>query len=466
MIGSIWATVRGTWRRLREHILFIPAMLVLLAVILAVVTVEVDRRIDEETIRGIPWLFRAGASGARDVLTTVATAMIQLAAITFSVTIVALALRSQQFGPRLLRNFTGDRVNQGILGAFVSTFVYALLVLRAVRDVEDVDGLDAETFIPLVSVSMSIVLAVASLGLFVVFIDRIVTAIQANSIIAEVAKETHRAVDRLFPDRMGDAPDAEDEPDVEIELDDPCSVVARRTGYIQKVDGDDLLQLVTERDLVVRMEAPVGGFVIAGTPVATVSPKSRTDDEVLRHIEKLYTIGRDRTVDDDPEFGVRQIVDVAVKALSPSDNDPTTACTATEYLGAVLVDFATRAVPGRLRLDPLGKVRVVTLATNFERMTDLALDQIREHGGDDAAAVLQLLETIGRVAEAVRLGPRRAVLESHVRKVARAADRGIPDADDRRAVNRRIGEAMRRLGREERDILHHLIPLNGGAGGE
>jgi uncharacterized membrane protein len=452
-------SIRRMWQRLRTHILFIPGLLSVLGIVFAVAMVEADRRFDTETIRQVPWLFRAGASGARDVLATVATAMVQMAAITFSVTIVALAMRSQQFGPRLLRNFTGDQMNQAILGAFIGTFVYALLVLRAVRDLGDDADIDTETFVPLLAVTGAIVLALISLALFVVFIDRVVTSIQANSIIAQAAEETHGAIDRLFPEPVGDAPSREEEEVETHPLERPVEILALKTGYIQTVDADELMEAAAGADIVLRMEAPIGGFAIKGTPLATASPREHVDDEVARKIQKLYTISRDRSVTDDPEFGIRQIVDVAVKALSPSDNDPTTACTATEFLGAILIDFATRSVPSPLRRDETGSIRVIALGPTFRRMANLALNQIREHGEDDVAATLQLLETVTRVAEAVKDESRRGVLQEHVWKIARGADAGIRDPIDRKNVNDRLLLAMDRLGKGEAATLHLLLPL-------
>jgi uncharacterized membrane protein len=446
MIRSVVFRVRALWERLRGHILFVPGVIVFVMVVLAVAAVETDRRIDEETVRGIPWIFRAGASGAREVLSTIATAMIQLAAITFSVTIVALALRSQQFGPRLLRNFTGDPMNQAVLGAFIGTFLFALLVLRAVRDLDEVEGLESETFVPLISVTVGIGLATISLALFVVFIDRIVTAIQANSIIAQVANETNQAIDRLFPEPLGSGPAAEVEPeDEEMDMEGAVGIPAEKTGYVQTLDADSLMRIAREADLVLRMEAPVGGFVVKGTPLVVAAPRQRVDDRVRRKVQRLYTIGRNRSVKNDPEFGVRQIVDIAVKALSPSDNDPTTAATATEYLGALLIDFATRDIPSRRRRDDRGEVRVIATGPTFRSMTDLALDQIREHGTGDLAATRQLLITAARVGVAVRAGPRRRVLAEHVCKIARAADRGIEDPADRRSINRLLEDAVRAL---------------------
>lgn len=411
---------------------------------LAVVLVEVDRGISTETVRAIPWIFRAGASGAREVLSTIATSMVQLAAITFSVTVVALALRSQQFGPRLLRNFTGDPVNQFILGTFIGTFVYALLVLRAVRDLDNGE-LEVETFVPLVAVTVSIVLALGSLALFVVFIDRVVSSIQANSIVAATSEETRTSIHRLFPEELG-----EEAPPDEAERYEPFSggveILAEKTGYIQNVDVEGLMKRACEEDLVLRMEVPIGGFASSGSALLTAVPADRVNDELAGKVSRLFSIARDRSTLQDPEFGIRQIVDLAVKALSPSDNDPTTAVTAVEYLGSLLSDVARRTIPSPVRRDESGAVRMIALGPTFRSMTDLAFDQIRDYGAKDPAIVFALLDSIRMIAGSVRVPAQRAILREHVEKIARAADREVREPVAREAVNRRLRLAVERIG--------------------
>lgn len=452
--------LQDLWEKLRSHVLFLPGVMVLLAMMLAVLLVEIDRRLDPEELREIPWIFRGGASGGRDVLSTIATSMAQLAGITFSVTIVALALRSQQFGPRLLRNFTTDKLNQIILGTFLATFVYSLLVLRAVRDLDD-ENLDDATFIPLLAITFAIVLAVASLGAFIVFIDRVVSSIQASTIIAEAADETHAAIEDLFPEPLGEEEEEEAE-EHRPPLGEAAPVLAARTGYIQNVHSAKLMKVARAADIVLRMEAPIGGFVVKGTPLAIVAPAARLDDALHEQIQDVYLIGRSRTVNHDPEFGIQQIVDVAVKALSPSMNDPTTAVTCVEHLGALLIDFATRSVPSSLRHDDEGKLRVIATGSSFRSMTDLAFNQVREHGATDVALTLALLESIIRVAGAVRAERRREVLAKHLWKVSRGAAESIKDPIDRERVNQRLQLAMERLRREDEATLHYLLPLAAG----
>lgn len=448
--------LRAFHESIRSHILFIPGVLVLLGVAAAIVLVEADRRLETDQLREIPWVFRAGASGARQVLATIATSMAQLAGITFSVTIVALALRSQQFGPRLLRNFTKDRLNQVILGAFVATFVFALLVLRAVRDLEE-NGLPEETFVPLLAVTFSIVLALVSLGFFVIFIDRVVDSMQADTIVSEAAKETSDAIEELFPEPIGSAEDEDPEPGPDLPL-DAVRVPAAKAGYVQSIRAEHLMETAAEHRFVLYMAVPVGAFVAEGEALAVLEPGNGHSEAMIDEVRKSYRIGRNRTVVQDPEYGLRQIADIAVKALSPSQNDPNTAVTAVEYLSAVLRVLADRRIPDWRRRDEEGEVRVIALGPTFRSMMAGAFDQIREHARGDVAVSRTLLASLGRIAERLESGHRREIVRDHLRKVSRAADEDMGDPQDRRDLNRAFEAVQRRTGLDLSECLIPEIP--------
>jgi uncharacterized membrane protein len=457
MPGIFHLKIRQLIEQIRSHILFTPGVLVLAAIALAVILVEMDRRLDSEMIREIPWIFRAGASGARDVLTTIASAMAQLAGITFSVTIVALALRSQQFGPRLLRNFTRSRANQIVLGTFISTFVYALLVLRAVRDLDDSEIADA-TFIPFLAVTFAILFALISLALFIVFIDRIVGSIQVNTIVDEAASETRNSIDRLFPEPVGEEREEADDDEQLAPPEDAVHIMASKTGYIQSIDADRLMRFATEADLVVHMIAPVGGFVVRDRPIAAVSPENHLTEKLENELSHVFAIGRNRSTREDPEFGLRQIVDIAVKALSPSSNDPTTAVTAVDYLGSLIIEFARRDIPDRLRRDEQGALRVVAVGPTFRSMTDLAFNQIREHTDGDVAVTLALIQALTRISSIVKSEGRRNILEEHLAKISRASAKNMVEPLDREQINHALRHVLETLGRSEK-AASLLIPL-------
>lgn len=302
----------------------------LTAVALAVALIEADEGLPAGAFDRWPRLFGAGAEGARGLLMTIASSMITVAGVVFSMTLVALSLASSQYTSRVLRNFLSDRVTQNVLGAFVGIFAYCLVVLRTIR------GDDEGTFVPSIAVLLSLLLGFVGIGILIYFIHHISTSIQASHILAAAAGETLRSVDNLFPVGVGE------------EFADECDVggtwhpvPADRTGYVQSLDTSGLLAFASERRTVVRMNRRIGQFAIEGEPLAAILDSAPSDDD-LRRLRGLFAIGCQRTVEQDAAFGVRQIVDVALKALSPGVNDTTTAVMRIEYLTAILARLPDR----------------------------------------------------------------------------------------------------------------------------
>jgi len=247
------------WDGLRSSLWFIPSLIVLGTVVLAVALIETDSYGNRESLsEEWPRLFGAGAAGARGLLAAIASSMITVAGVTFSITIVALALASSQYTSRILRNFMRDRANQTVLGAFVGVFAYCLIVLRTIR------GGDEGVFVPAVAVFVAVLLAFVAIGFFIFFIHHVAESIQASSIIEAAAEETLRAVDRLFPAEVGEAPAERVENGDVSDLANRtwAPIPARKTGYIQRVDVNALFDVARALGAVVRMEKGIGEFII------------------------------------------------------------------------------------------------------------------------------------------------------------------------------------------------------------
>ncbi|MDQ3169892.1 MAG: DUF2254 domain-containing protein, partial [Acidobacteriota bacterium] len=305
----------ATWEALRATYWAVPSMMVVGALALSAGMVQLDRATGAQLLDRLSWVYTGGPEGARAVLSTIAASMITVAGVTFSITIVALALASQQFGPRLLRNFLRDRGNQVVLGTFVSTFVYSLMVLRTVR------GGDDSEFVPNLSVTAAVMLALFSLGVLIYFIHHVSVSIQASQIIANVASDLEEAIDRLFPERVDeDVPSVSHEPPPA----DPGaseSLRSHRSGYVQAIDGTRLMKAAAARDLVVRIEAGPGTFVREGSSLLRLWGRGAADDGADA-VRAAFVIGADRTGAQDISFFVEQLVELAVRALSPGVNDP------------------------------------------------------------------------------------------------------------------------------------------------
>jgi len=422
--------LRLLWESGRSSLWFVPTVLVLGAVVLAQGLIEIDRHIDRTNLEAQwPRLFGAGAAGSRGMLTAIASSMITVAGVAFSITIVALALASSQYTSRILRNFMRDRASQTVLGTFVGIFVYCLVALRSIR------GGDEGAFVPSLAVLFAVALAFVGIGCLIFFIHHIASSIQAESIIQSAANETIDAIDRLFPAEMGEAtgadisPGSEPPPGVQVWQ----SIPARRTGYIQGVDYDGLLGFAGAQNTVVRMERGSGDFVVEGSPLVSVAGGKPPDDETAAHLDALYTIGRQRTMAQDAGFGIRQIVDVALKALSPGINDTTTAVTCVDYLTAVLARLATRQFESPHRMDE-GELRVIARGSTFPGMLGEAFDQIRQNAAGNVTVLLSLLQALEVIAVRTQDTHRRQALLRQADLIAEVANRTIPAPQDRDGI--------------------------------
>lgn len=421
--------ILNLWQSLRASLWFVPSVMVLLAVGLAVALIEVDARIDRGYFEAWPRLFGAGAAGSRGMLAAVAGSMITVAGVVFSITLVALSLAASQYTSRVLRNFMTDRTNQTVLGVFVGIFAYCLVVLRTIR--EEGRGETTE-FVPSLAVMGGVVLAFVGIGVFIYFIHHIATLIQASHILARIATETIGRVDHLFPEGVGD--EGEHDAGVSGASAGPQRpwkpVPAARTGYIQRVDGEALLAIACERNTIVRMELPVGGFVVEGMPIASVLGGAAADAEIIDSLGAAYAISQQRTTDQDAAYGIRQIVDVALKALSPGINDTTTAVMSLDYLTAILARLSTRRVESPWRYER-GELRVVSLGATFAGLVELSLDQIRQNAAGNVAVLARLLGTV-ELLERRTLNPdRRRVLLQQARALNESVQRTVPGAHDR-----------------------------------
>lgn len=423
------------WSDLRSSFWFVPSLMVAASIGLAVALIQADSAGDNGWLAKWPRLFGAGPEGARQLLSTLSGSMMTVMSITFSMTLVALALASSQYTSRILRNFMRSRITQVTLGIFAGVFVYCLIVLRTIR------GGGGETeFVPSVAVFFAFVMALGGVGVLVYFIHHIASSIQASSIIASVAEETMAAVDRMFPDKLGHAfGEGEDEDKVLPSLKQRTwrAVPARSDGYIQNVDNDGLLRLARDRKTIVRMERGVGEFVVQDTALASIALEDPPEQETVAALNASYSINSYRTVDQDPEFGVRQIVDMALKALSPGVNDTSTAVICVDYLTAILARLAPRKFPALRRYEE-GELRVIAMAPTFENLLLEAFDQIRRNAEGNVSVMLRMLGALDAIASLTDDPRRRRALREQVQRIAELAERTIDSAHDRARVEARL----------------------------
>lgn len=419
------ATLRHWWQETRKSFWFTPTVITLGAVGLATGLVALDGAVGLHFDKKWPLIFGASAAGARGLLSTVAGSMITVAGVVFSITIVALSLTSSQYTSRILRNFMRDRMNQVVLGVFVGIFAYCLIVLRTIR------GGDEGAFVPALAVLGGLVLAFVGIGYLIFFIHHISMSIQASSIIAAATDETIAAVDELFPNELGDNADEDVDvsPAASLTGQTWTTIGARKTGYIESVDGDALLAWARKRGTILRMERGIGEFVVEGAPLISVAGLIGANDEAAAELNAVFVISRQRTVEQDAGFGIRQIVDIALKALSPGVNDTTTAVMCVDYLGAILARLASRKIPTAHRLDE-GELRVIARGPCFESLLAKAFDQIRQNAEGNVAVLTRQLQALETIAARTANTRRRQSLRQQADLIAAVAERTILSPHD------------------------------------
>jgi uncharacterized membrane protein len=412
--------LRYWWQEKRSSFWFVPSVMVMDAVVLATILIVIDTNLDLEIDKRLPLLFGSGAAGARGLLTTVASSMITVAGLVFSITILALSQTSSQYTSRVIRNFMRDRVNQGVLGIFVGIFAYCLVVLRTIR------GGDEGMFVPALAVLVGLLFAFIGIGVLIFFIHHISMSIQASSIIAGAAQETIATVNYLFPEQLEEDEEEKEDDDVSISLAHRpwTAIPAWNTGYIENVDMNKLFTIAREQRIILRMDRGVGEFIIEGTPLVSVMNLIHPSDEMVARLNSIYTISRQRTVDQDASFGIRQIVDIAMKALSPGINDTTTAIMCVDYLAAIMVRLATRRIAPPQYLDE-GELRVIARGPNFESLLSESFDQIRQHGASNVAIMMRMLGALQTIAGQTTNAGRCKHLQNKVQCLADLAETSI-----------------------------------------
>ena len=442
--------IQNLWYRLRGSFWFLPALMAIAAMLLSYTTTAIDRLFlyRQSTVE---WLVYSGdPNGARTVLSTIASSMITVAGVVFSITIVVLTLASSQFGPRLVKNFMNVRANQIVLGTFVATFIYGVLILRTVNAVP------GKIFVPGLSVTMAIVMSLLSLGVLIFFIHSVSESIQAQNIIARVRRDLEKAVDRIFPEMIGQAEDLHHGPiqrdyDIPVTCDrDVCQVKASRSGYLQAVDGDALMKVATEENLLIHLGYRPGNFITRGGCLVTIWPGEKVDEALSEKINAIFIVGPERTLEQDVEFAISQLVEIAVRALSPGINDPITAVTCIDWLGSALCQLANRKMPPAHRYDERNRLRVICKPFSFEGMLDAAFNMIRQNAYTVASVSIHLLETIATVLAQARRKEDRAALLRHAAMVVHGCKENLSADEDRKDLETRYQTTLNTFNAGER----------------
>ncbi|MEE6272321.1 DUF2254 domain-containing protein [Georgenia wangjunii] len=434
----------NTLQRLRQQFWFIPAVMCLAVAVLAEALVALDESLGDVTVPD--WLdaalYRVGESGSRDILGAIASSSLAVAGTTFSITMAVLALTSSTYGPRLVRNFMADRGNQAVLGVFVATFLYSLLVLRSVRAVGDPGDPDAEVFVPHLAVNAAVVLAVVNVAVLIYFIHHISDSIQISTIARRVRVDLHATVERLYPEHLGhDARSVDRDVRLPDRLEeDGAEVAAGRGGYVTYVREDALMRAASSHDVLLALQVQPGRYVLEDTVVALVHPPEHMDDDLAEEVRSAVVVSDERSPHQDVEFGAQQLTELAVRALSPGTNDPYTAINALDDLSSGLALLAGRRTPSAGRFDDEGVLRVHAPRVDAVVLASGVLDNLRWYASASPAvmdAALTLVRRVGRHTEDRAL---RARLLTQVGLLTEAFERAGHQAHDVETYRARAAE--------------------------
>ncbi len=402
--------LRRFFSALADSFGLVPGLMVVAGILGGVAMVDIDRsgRVPRWLIESA-WLYDGGGTGARTLLGAVAGSTIGVAGTVFSITIAALSLAAGQMGPRLLRNFTHDRGNQITLGAFLGTFSYALMVLRSVRTQTEGE------FVPQLSMSVGIMLAFVCVGTLVYFVGHMAGRINVDTVIELVSGEVRAAVERVGT-RAPQMPVP-----AASTWRDAAVVTDPRRGYVERIDVDRLADWADAHHTQVRLLVRAGDYVFPGAPIAFARPAVPSLAEA---IGRSTTLKAERSSDDDLEYAVRQLVEVAVRALSPGINDPQTAMNALDRLGAALCDLVPLALPSGAHLRH-GRCVLVVPAVDYAGLVDAMFHLVRQNAAGSAAVLIRMLEVITAVAGCERDAARLTELSRHAGLILADAERDV-----------------------------------------
>jgi uncharacterized membrane protein len=437
------AKIKTVWDSLVSSYWFLPGTMVALAVGLSFLTLWIDERRGE---LNEVWRYGGGVSGARSVLETIAGSMITVAGVTFSITFVALSVMASKFGPRLLKTFMRDKGNQIVLGTFLATFMYCLLVLQEAR------GTDETVEAP-VSVTAAVVLGAASVAVLIYFIHHVSRLLQLNHVIANVAQDLNKVIDEVFPAK-GTGERRRPEKNALQRFERGGEVVrSSQDAYVQSIDVAVLLRIAERQELTMRVEQRPGDFVIRGNPLLRVWPGDRLDERLARKLREAFTFGIERTHVQDVEFAITQLVEVAVRALSPGVNEPFTAISCLDRLGAALCRIAEREMPSAYLYDGEGRLRIVKRALTYHGIVEAAFDQIRQNVYSEAAVAIRMLEVIAMAPESTAVPEFRNTLLQEARMTWEGARESLRQEKDRRDLEERYRKLVQMLATTDRSAV-------------
>ncbi|MCL4302168.1 MAG: DUF2254 domain-containing protein [Anaerolineae bacterium] len=415
------AKLQNVWENVSDSLWFVPTILALLAVFLSSILLEADRILAESKSPLVPFLFSGTADAARALLSVIAGSLITVISIVFSITIIALQQAASQFSPRVLRLFTANRSNQIIIGVYVATFIYSLLVLRSIRSQTESLG---SGFVPALGVTVAIFLAVVCFGLLIYFLHHTSQSLQVGVIVDELRRDVIAQIDALYLVGSGEALLTDELSQPVEQGKSSCYIHSNQTGFVRKINEDMLLNASFGQAKWCWIRTRVGDFATCGGILAEldVGGEAEQRGKLADHIRAAFVIDTVPSLKQDPMFGIRQLVDIALKALSPGINDPTTAEHVLYHLGDILGRLAMGNFPPKERNAKTGQTRVIFSQSTWADFVEAAFSQIRREAADDVHVTSTLLQVLHGLALRLPPGRRSQAIRHQVLEIRRGAE--------------------------------------------
>ncbi len=419
--------IKFFWNELKASFWFIPVLIIAASIPMAIGFIYLDGTSDYSREGIERYFFVSSADSARSILSTISGAMIGVAGTVFSVTLVALTLASSQFGPRLIKNFMSIRLNQVVLGTYVATYLYCLLVLNAIKDT------DALSFIPAISILVAILLAVVNIILLIIFIHQIAISIQADKVVSDIHEFISSQVKTLFPDKLGE--EKEDESSIQTEeifaqYDHSMTLNAPKSGYLEYIDSESLLNLMIAENALLILDVRPGNYLVEGIEIGKIYFHEKSDKDKLSAINKKIIVGKIRTPQQDFEFSIHQMVEIAARALSPGVNDPFTAIACIDNLTSTICYLAEVKFPSTYRFDGDKNLRVIASSLNYEGVLNTAFNQIRQFSAGSPAVIIRLMEALMTISKITKNTKHHPAIIRHVQMVINVGRQSIKEEND------------------------------------
>lgn len=422
------------WEELNASFWFLPILMLLITFGSAIGLIYLDSQIQHSPEGILKYLLPASVDSARSILSIIAGAMIGVAGTVFSITLVVLTLASSQLGSRLVRNFMYDKLNQVVLGSYVSSFVYCLMILSSIKENESFQ------FVPAISVLVALASAVAGIILLVVFIHHVSMSIQSDKVISDISEAMSKSIRKLFPDEISNEAEKPAPDFGALKNKYPVKQVVRcsKSGYLQSADNAGLMDIAEENDCIIILQHRPGDFLVQDMALCEFYCKEECDKEVQAKILDDFIIGKVRTPLQDAEFSIHQMVEVAARALSPGVNDPYTAIACIDNLTSVMCYLTGAKFPSPYLYGPQDNLRVITDNHTFSGMLNAAFNQIRQFSEGSPSVMIRLMEAMTTINKFTRNKNQKELIAQHAEMIMNAAEKTFKETRDLEDMRKRF----------------------------